>query len=294
MEINDLSIVKKHFQGKVRDIYDLGDTLLIVTSDRVSAFDVVFPTLIPNKGKILNQISVYFFEATKDIIANHLITADVDQYPEEFHPYKEGLRDRSMLVKKTRVVPFECIVRGYITGSGWKEYQQYGTVGGMIQAESLKESQRLQEPLFTPSTKAEEGNDVNISYAEMLNRIDKKIGEFLKEKSLELYLFGHNFPFEKGIILADTKFEFGSIKDEIILIDEVLTPDSSRFWDKNDYQIGSSPKSYDKQFIRDYIVQDGWDKKPPAPELPKEVVEKTYEKYYRAYKTILGDQAKVW
>ncbi len=164
----------------------------------------------------------------------------------------------------------------------------------MIQAESLKESQRLQEPLFTPSTKAEEGNDVNISYAEMLNRIDKKIGEFLKEKSLELYLFGHNFLFEKGIILADTKFEFGSIKDEIILIDEVLTPDSSRFWDKNDYQIGSSPKSYDKQFIRDYIVQDGWDKKPPAPELPKEVVEKTYEKYYRAYKTILGDQAKVW
>ena len=294
MEIKDLSIVKKHYRGKVRDIYDLDDKLLIVTSDRVSAFDVVFPTLIPNKGKILNQISVHFFESTKEIVSNHFVSADVNDFPEEFHTFKEQLEDRSMLVKKTRVIPFECIVRGYITGSGWSEYQKQGTVGGMIQAEGLRESQRLHETLFTPSTKAEEGHDVNISYKEMLTRIDHKIGEFLKDKSLELYEFGHQHLFERGILLADTKFEFGTIKDEIILIDEVLTPDSSRFWDKDDYQIGSSPKSYDKQFIRDYIVKQGWDKKPPAPELPTDVVKKTYEKYYQVYERIVGNKVKVW
>ena len=292
--IKELEIVKGHKQGKVRDIYDLGDKLLIVTSDRVSTFDVVHPTIIPNKGKILNQISVYFFRKTEGIIKNHLITDRVEEYPEEFQPFKEELADRSMLVKKTRVIPFECIVRGYISGSAWSEYKKQCTVGGLLMPEGMKESQKFEKPLFTPSTKAEVGNDVNISYQEMLSMTDRKIAEFLKDRSLEIFNFGHKYLFDRDIILADTKFEFGSINSEIYLIDEVLTPDSSRFWDKNEYAIGQSPKSYDKQYIRDYIVQAGWDKRPPAPELPQEVVEKTYEKYYQAYKTIVGNEAKVW
>ena len=292
--IGELQIVKGYYQGKVRDIYDLGDRLLIVTSDRISAFDVVFPNIIPNKGKILNQISLYFFKMTEQIIPNHLFTADIAEYPAELHPFKDELLDRSMLVKKTRVIPFECIVRGYISGSAWSEYKQQSTVGGMILPEGIKESQKFEQPLFTPSTKAETGNDVNISYQEMLMMTDKKIAEFLKNKSLEIYHQGHNFLFDRDIILADTKFEFGTINNQIILIDEVLTPDSSRFWDKNEYAVGHSPKSYDKQYIRDYIVKAGWNKKPPAPELPGEVIEKTYEKYYQAYKTIAGAEAKVW
>jgi phosphoribosylaminoimidazole-succinocarboxamide synthase len=292
--IRELPIVKRHHQGKVRDIYDLGKELLIVTSDRVSAFDVVFPTIIPNKGKILNQISLYFFRKTEHIIKNHLITDRVEEYPDELHPFREELEDRSMLVTKTRVIPFECIVRGYISGSAWSEYKKRSTVGGLIQPQGIKESQKFEEPLFTPSTKAEKGNDLNITYQELLQRTDRKIAELLKNKSMELYRFGHDYLFERNIILADTKFEFGTRKGEIILIDEVLTPDSSRFWDKNDYLVGHSPKSYDKQYLRDYFTQAGWNKKPPAPELPDEVIEKTYEKYYQAYKTIVGSEAKVW
>lgn len=294
MKIAELEIVKGHFRGKVRDIYDLGDKLLIVTSDRVSAFDVVFPTTIPNKGKILNQISTFFFKNTSHIIKNHLITDDVNEFPKELHPFKDELQDRSMLVSKTRVIPFECIVRGYISGSGWKEYSKFGTIGEVAQPEGLKESQRLQEPMFTPSTKAEVGHDENISYDEMKSRMDKNMAELLKNKSLELYKFGHQFLLDRGIILADTKFEFGTINNNVILIDEILTPDSSRFWDKDDYQVGITNKSYDKQYLRDYIVDQGWNKQPPAPELPAEVVEKTYEKYYQAYKKIVGEEAKVW
>lgn len=293
-KIKELSIVKDYRQGKVRDVYDLGDKLLIVTSDRISAFDVVFPTIIPNKGKILNQISLFFFQNTGHIVPNHLISAEIEDYPSELLPFSDELKDRSMLVKKTRVIPFESIVRGYITGSAWSEYKQQSTVGGMIFQNGIKESQKFEKPLFTPSTKAEEGNDENITYQELLRRTDKRIGEFLKEKSLELYNFGHKFMFDKGILLADSKFEFGSVNGKILLIDELLTPDSSRFWDKEDYLVGSSPKSYDKQFIRDYIVSEGWNKKPPAPELPQEVIDKTYEKYYQAYKTIVGSEAKVW
>ncbi len=293
-KIEELKIVKNHFQGKVRDIYDLGDQLLIVTSDRVSAFDVVFPTLIPNKGKILNQISTFFFNNTADIVPNHLISDNVDDYPEPLKEFKTELEDRSMLVKKTRVIPFECIVRGYISGSAWKEYTRFGTVGELIQHEGLKESQRLPDPMFTPSTKAEEGNDENISYEEMKSRLDIKISEYLKEKSLALYKFGHQFLLERDLILADTKFEFGTLDGEIIIIDEVLTPDSSRFWDKDEYKVGTSTKSYDKQYLRDYITESGWDKKPPAPELPAAVIEKTYEKYYQAYKKIVGQEAKTW
>jgi phosphoribosylaminoimidazole-succinocarboxamide synthase len=199
-----------------------------------------------------------------------------------------------MLVKKTKVIPFECITRGYITGSAWSEYQRGGTVGNTLLPENMKESQRFPEALFTPSTKAEEGHDINISYMEMLARCDKMIAEELKNKSLELYKYAHSIMWEKGIILADTKFEFGVIGNKIILIDEILTPDSSRYWDMDDYVVGQTPKSYDKQYVRDYISETAWDKTPPAPQLPLEVIEKTYEKYYNAYKIIVGDKAKVW
>jgi phosphoribosylaminoimidazole-succinocarboxamide synthase len=293
-KIQDLAIVQNTYSGKVRDIYDLGDKLLIVTSDRISAFDCVFPNTIPNKGKILNQISVFFFNATKEIIPNHFITDKVDEYPEEFKEFENELKDRSMLVKKSRVIPYEAIVRGYITGSAWKEYNKSKTVGGIIQPTDLKESQKFPEPIFTPSTKAESGHDENISFEEMKRRMDPSLAEKIKKVSLDLFNFAHEILFSKDIILADTKFEFGSYGGELILIDEVLTPDSSRFWDKNEYHLGTTLKSYDKQYIRDFISDSGWDKNPPAPELPQNVIDKTYGKYYSAYKIICGENTKSW
>ena len=238
--IQDLEIVKSFKSGKVRDIYDLGDKLLLVTSDRISAFDVVFEDIIPNKGKILNQISVFFLKETKNIIDNHFITDVIDEYPEELHQFRAQLEHRSMLVRKGTVIPFECIARGYITGSAWKEYQKSGTVNTEEMPEKLQESQRFPEPLFTPSTKADEGHDINISFAEMKERMDPSIADKLRNVSLELYKFGHAFLNDRNIILADTKFEFGSIDGKIILIDEVFTPDSSRFWDKSEYEIGKN------------------------------------------------------
>lgn len=292
--IEELNIVKNHYSGKVRDMYDLGDKLLIVTSDRISAFDVVFPNEIINKGKILNQISAHFFRETKSIIDNHFITDNIDEYPEELHAFRAELEDRSMLVLKSKVIPFECIVRGYITGSAWSEYKTAGTVGNTILPENLKENQRFAEAIFTPSTKAEEGHDENISYLDMLQRCDLKIAEVLKSKSLELYKFAHEYLWERGIILADTKFEFGVIGDKIILIDEMLTPDSSRYWDIAEHVIGKTPKSYDKQYVRDYVQATGWNKKPPAPELPQDVIDNTFAKYYEAYKIVVGNKAKIW
>lgn len=292
--LKNLSIVKNAWQGKVRDIYDLGENLLIVTSDRISAFDVVFPNEIPDKGKILNGISTYFFKTTKSIINNHFITDIVDEYPTEFHAYKKELAGRSMLVRKTRVIPFECIVRGYITGSAWSEYKRTSTIGNMLVPDGMLESQRFQHPLFTPSTKAESGHDENISYKDMLNRMDAKIAQFLKNKSLELYTHAHESLIKSGIIVADTKFEFGTLGSEVILVDEVLTPDSSRFWDKESYEIGKTPLSFDKQFIRDYVTDCGWDKNPPAPELPEEVIMKTRDKYIQSYKIITGDIDRQW
>lgn len=289
-ELKNLSIVKGAKQGKVRDIFDLGETLLLVTTDRISAFDVVFDEPIEGKGKLLNGISAHFFRETKDIVPNHFITDDVSEYPEELKPFANYLSGRSMLVKKSRVIPFECIVRGYITGSAWSEYKRTSTVGGMMISEDLKESQKFAKPIFTPSTKAEEGHDVNISYRDMLNHMDEWIGEYIKNKSLELYGYAHDLLKKKGIILADTKFEFGVIGREIILIDECLTPDSSRFWDIESYQIGTTPLSYDKQFIRDYLNESGWDKTPPAPALPQDVIEKTQEKYKAIYKIITGSE----
>ena len=289
-ELKKVSIVKSSQQGKVRDIYDLGEELLIVTSDRISAFDVVFPNLIPDKGKVLNGISAHFFKETRDIVPNHFISDEVKDYPVELHPFKEYLQGRSMLVKKTRVIPFECIVRGYISGSAWKEYQHTATVGGMMIPEDMQESQKFPKPLFTPSTKATEGHDVNISYREMLAHMDEWIARELKDKSVALYIHAHDLLKKSGILVADTKFEYGTIGSQIILIDECLTPDSSRFWDIESYQIGESPKSYDKQYIRDFLNQSGWNKQPPAPSLPDEIIQKTREKYINVYKIITGKE----
>ncbi|MCD4827968.1 MAG: phosphoribosylaminoimidazolesuccinocarboxamide synthase [Candidatus Cloacimonetes bacterium] len=289
-----LDIVQAHHRGKVRDIYDLGDTLLIVTSDRISAFDVVFEDIIPNKGKVLNQISALFFQLTADIIPNHFISADVADYPSPLQAFAAELEDRSMLVRKTRVVPFECIARGYITGSAWGEYGKHGTVNGEKMAAGLVESQAFASPLFTPSTKATEGHDENISYATMKRHMDIWLAEKLRHTSLALYRFGHDFLAKRGIVLADSKFEFGTLDGQVVLIDELLTPDSSRFWDAADYQQGRSQKSFDKQYVRDYLTQAGWNKQPPAPRLPTEVIERTFEKYYAAYKAIAGSDAKTW
>ena len=289
-EISQLPLVQQSRQGKVRDIYDLGETLLIVSTDRISAFDVVFPTLIPDKGKILNAISVYFFNTTKDIVPNHFITADISEYPVELQRFGEYLEERSMLVKKTRVIPFECIVRGYLSGSAWKEYKKSNTIGGMLIAEELQESQKFPHPLFTPSTKAEKGHDENISYREFMSRMDESLAVHIKDKSLELYSYAHDLLLKKGIILADTKFEFGTIGSEVLLIDELFTPDSSRLWSLEDYEMGKSPKSYDKQFIRDYLENSGWDKQSLPPPLPEEVIEQTRQKYLNILKIITGKE----
>jgi len=237
-KISKLECVKQARQGKVRDIYDLGDRLLLVTSDRISAFDVVFDQPIKDKGIILNKIAVSIFKATSHIVDNHLISSEVKDYPQELHEFKDYLEGRSMLVQKTRVIPFECIVRGYISGSAYGEYINKGTVGGKVIPNEMKESQKFDSPMFTPSTKAEEGHDVNISYRTMKAHMDTWIAEFLKDKSLQLYHFGHDMLLKKGIILADTKFEFGSYQGKIMLIDEALTPDSSRFWPVDDYEVG--------------------------------------------------------
>ena len=289
-EISQLPLVQQSRQGKVRDIYDLGETLLIVSTDRISAFDVVFPTLIPDKGKILNAISVYFFNTTKDIVPNHFITADISEYPVELQRFGEYLEERSMLVKKTRVIPFECIVRGYLSGSAWKEYKKSNTIGGMLIAEEMQESQKFPNPLFTPSTKAEKGHDEIISYREFMSRMDEPLAVYIKDKSLELYSYAHDLLLKKGIILADTKFEFGTIGSEVLLIDELFTPDSSRLWSLEDYEMGKSPKSYDKQFIRDYLENSGWDKQSPPPPLPEEVIEQTRQKYLTILKIITGKE----
>jgi len=289
-EISKLAIVKESRQGKVRDIYDLGETLLIVSTDRISAFDVVFPDPIPDKGKILNAISAHFFKTTSDIVPNHFITDIVSEFPAELQKFRDYLDGRSMLVKKTRVIPFECIVRGYISGSAWKEYKRTNTIGGMLIAEEMQESQKFNHPLFTPSTKVEDGHDENISYREFMNRMDESLAVYIKDKSLELYSSAHDLLLKKGVILADTKFEYGTIGSQVLLIDEVFTPDSSRLWALENYEIGKSPDSFDKQFIRDYLENSEWDKQPPAPSLPAEVIEKTRQKYLAILKIITGKE----
>ncbi|HPV15691.1 MAG TPA: phosphoribosylaminoimidazolesuccinocarboxamide synthase, partial [Candidatus Cloacimonadota bacterium] len=238
---------------------------------------------------ILNQIAVSIFKATSHIVENHLISSEVKDYPSEFHEYHDYLQGRSMLVQKTRVIPFECIVRGYISGSAYSEYSKTGTVGGMMISDEMKESQRFEHPMFTPSTKAEEGHDINISYRTMMAHMDEWIAEELKDKSLQLYQFGHDMLLKKGIILADTKFEFGTYQGKIVLIDEALTPDSSRFWPVDGYEIGISPPSFDKQFIRNYLQSIGWNKQLPAPQLPEKVIAQTRDKYLQIHKIITGE-----
>lgn len=278
-------------EGKVRQIYDFDDKLLFVATDRVSAFDVVLPNGIPNKGKVLNMISAFWFEETTDIVENHMITVDIDKIIEEIpnlSPYTEMLEGRSMLVRKAEPILVECIVRGYISGSGWKDYQKTGMISGISLPDDLKLCDKLWEPIFTPSTKADEGHDMNISQDEMRKEVGKEAYSFLKEKSIALYIKARDLAEAKGIIIADTKFEFGKIGDKIILMDEVLTPDSSRFWPLKDYRPGRQQKSFDKQFVRDYLEGLDWDKTPPGPELPEDIVRKTEEKYLQAYSILTG------
>lgn len=273
--------------GKVREIFDAGDKLLFVASDRLSAFDCVMPNGIPQKGQVLNRISEFWFERTGGIVKNHMITTDVRQFPAPFNQYADQLTGRSMLVKKTTVFPVECIVRGYLIGSGWKEYKQSGTIGGMPLRAGYQMASKLDEPIFTPSTKAEQGlHDENISFERAKEIVGAEKAEKLKAISIALYKQAAEYALTKGIIIADTKFEFGELDGEIILIDEVLTPDSSRFWPADTYKVGSSPMSFDKQFVRDYLETLDWDKTPPAPELPAEIVEKTQSKYLEAYERL--------
>jgi len=266
-------------RGKVRDIYDLGGHLLLVATDRVSAFDVVLPNGIPHKGKILTQISIYWFKQMEDIIKNHVVATEVKDFPEKLHKYVDLLEGRSMLVKKAKPLPVECIVRGYLSGSGWMEYKESGTVCGIKLSEGLVESSRLPEPIFTPSTKAEEGHDINISFEEMKGIVGNEMAERLRDISLRIYLKARDMAEKKGIIIADTKFEFGIHDGELILIDELLTPDSSRFWSLKEYSPNRSQDSYDKQIVRDYLLTLNWDKTYPAPMLLDDIVERTAQRY---------------
>ena len=276
-------------RGKVRDMYDLDDAYLMVATDRMSAFDVVLPDPIPDKGVVLTQISLFWFDVMASLVENHVITANVDEFPESCAPYRDELVNRSILIKKTKPLPVECVVRGYITGSGWKSYQQTGSVCGIMLPRGLVESDQLPEPIFTPSTKEELGkHDINIDFDEMVNRIGAPLAEKARELSLAIYKKGAELAAEKGILIADTKFEFGIVDDELILIDEVLTPDSSRFWPKATYQPGGSQKSFDKQYLRDYLLTLDWDKTAPGPKLPQSVIDNTRAKYVEALTLLSG------
>ncbi len=281
-EFKSLKLFKR---GKVRDVYDLGDRLLIISTDRISCFDVVLPTCIPHKGEVLTKLSVFWFGFFNDI-PNHLITADVNDFPQELAKYKEILNGRSMLVKKAKPIPVECVIRGYLSGSGWKEYKEKQSVCGIRLPSGLRESDRLPQAIFTPATKEETGHDINVTQRYIEDEIGKDLTIRLKEISISLYEKASKYAETKGIIMADTKFEFGMDNGELILIDEIFTPDSSRFWPKDDYAPGKSQPSFDKQFVRDYLETLDWDKTPPGPELPPEIVEKTSQKYIEAFRRL--------
>lgn len=285
-DFEELKLLKR---GKVRDVYDLGEHLLMVATDRISAFDVVMPNPVPDKGIILTQISLFWFDIMQPLIQNHVVARDVKQYPEICQSYADALQGRSMLVKKAQPLSIECIVRGYISGSGWKEYTDSGSVCGIALPEGLKESQQLPEPIFTPSTKAEQGeHDINIDFNEAANLIGQAKAQKIRDLSVAIYKKGADLADQKGIIIADTKFEFGSVGDDIILIDEILTPDSSRFWPKESYSPGGPQKSYDKQYLRDYLNTLDWDKKAPGPALPDDVIANTRQKYLDALIQLSG------
>jgi len=296
METN-IKEYKLFAKGKVRDVYDLNDKLLIVATDRISAFDVVLPTGIPGKGKVLTQMSLFWFDLVKDVVGNHLITSDFDQYPEDLKKYRDVLEGRSMLVKKAKRIDIECVVRGYISGSLWKEYKEKRLYVGKSKTLKLfgidlpthfRESERLPYPIFTPTTKAEEGHDESLTFEDVIKMIGEDLALRLRGKSIRVYKKAADYAEKRGMIIADTKFEFGMIDKKMILIDEIFSSDSSRFWDKRIYKVGKPQEAFDKQIVRDYLESISWDKKPPAPELPEEVVLKTLEKYEQAYQKLIG------
>ena len=273
-------------QGKVRDIYQVGDDLLFVASDRISAFDYILASPIPDKGKVLTQLSLFWFDFLRDVVSNHVVTADVNRYPESLQSYATQLRGRSMIVRRAKMFPVECVVRGYISGSGWKEYKEKQSICGIALPAGLRESEKLPEPIFTPATKSVSGHDENISFGEMGRLVDSEKAKRLRETSLRIYRKASEYALTRGIIIADTKFEFGEIEGEIVLADEVLTPDSSRFWPAESYRPGGAQLSFDKQFVRDYLESIRWNKQPPAPALPPDIVHKTREKYVQAYRQL--------
>ncbi len=286
IQISEYPLFKR---GKVRNVYDLGDKLLLVATDRISAFDFVLPSLIPDKGKILTQLSKFWFDFTAYICPNHVLTTDFSQYPQPLQKYKDLLDKRSMLVKKTKVIPVECVVRGYLAGSGWKEYKESGRTSGIKLPPNLMESDRLSNPIFAPATKAEEGHDQNISFKEMKKIVgDDELSKKIKKTSLKLYQKASLYALSKGIIIADTKFEFGLDKDDLILVDEIFTPDSSRFWPLQSYKAGKSQASLDKQFVRDYLLSSSWDRDSVPPPLPPQIIEQTSARYFEIYSLLSG------
>jgi len=289
MDVLECSLpgISKLRSGKVREVFDLGENLLLVATDRISAFDCILPNAIPRKGEVLTQISAFWFEKL-DFVPNHVIATDFKQFPQEFQPFEEILSGRSMIVKKATPLPVECVARGYLVGSGWKEYQQSGTVCGQELPAGLRLGDKLPETIFTPATKAETGHDENISWKECRAVLGDEVALQVKKWTIELYEYGAAYAAQRGIIVADTKFEFGMYEGEVVLIDECLTPDSSRFWPESEYQPGISPPSFDKQFVRDYLESLDWDKQPPAPKLPEEIVQKTSQKYLEAFERLAG------
>ena len=290
----DYPELELHASGKVRDVYNLdADHLLFVATDRISAFDYVLATGIPHKGRVLTQISLFWFDFLKDVVPNHFVTADVNQYPAAIRSHADELRGRSMMVMRAEMFPVECVARGYLSGSGWKEYKASGTVCGITLPTGLKESDKLPEPIFTPATKATTGHDINISFEEMCKLIDPALSRQLRDLTLRIYKKASDYAGERGIIIADTKFEFGQTAKGITLADEVLTPDSSRFWPADSYQPGKAQDSYDKQYVRDYLEEIRWNKQPPAPALPQDVAQRTSEKYLGAYRQLTGRELEI-
>ena len=293
MTQSDLSALTLHARGKVRDIYEAGDDLLFLASDRISAFDHILATEIPDKGKVLTQLSLFWFDYLRNVISNHVIAAQVEQYPEPLRYFRDQLRGRSMLVRRAKMFPVECVVRGYLSGSGWKDYKQTQAICGISLPAGLRESDRLPQPIFTPATKSNAGHDINIPFGEMARLVGNATADRLRELSLRIYGIAVEHENNRGIIVADTKFEFGLVNGEIVLADEVLTPDSSRFWPAESYRPGGRQASYDKQFVRDYLEAIHWDKNPPAPALPEDVVRKTREKYIQAFRQLSGKELEL-
>ena len=286
----DFPGVARHARGKVRDVYQVDDRLLIVATDRISAFDYILPTGIPDKGRVLTQLSIFWFDFLREVTPTHFLTARVDEYPEPLRRFHDQLEGRSMLVKRARMIEIECVARGYLSGSGWKEYRQQGTVCGIKLPAGLQDSSRLPEPIFTPATKAQTGHDENISFERMVSLVGEDLSRRLRDLTLEIYTRAARYAESKGIIIADTKFEFGFVGDQLVLGDEVLTPDSSRFWPAETYKPGGPQFSFDKQFVRDYLESIHWNKQPPAPPLPEEIAAKTGEKYRQAYAVLTGHE----